>query len=311
MVCGCAQNRALPTAPVSVPATVLIKASPKDGFYFPYLLRLPPQTNAPLCSFLLVEPNNSGHVSNNLEEHIAAARSLSETGVGADVSRRLSAPLLMPAFPRSKDLYTHSLNRRTLVTKKKELRRLDLQLLAMIADACRRLEKRGIQTDEKVLMTGFSASGAFVNRFTALHPEKVQASAVGAVNGILILPLRSLGATPLPFPLGVADLAMFGKTPFQFEEWKRVPQFNYMGAADTNDAVQFDDAYTEGERKIIYELLGERMQPDRWERCQALYREAGASASFKTYQGIGHGTNGRIHSDIAEFFQNAMAAGQQ
>jgi hypothetical protein len=109
----------------------------------------------------------------------------------------------------------------------------------------------------------------------------------------------------LPFPLGTADFASILNRPFQLGIWRRVPQFIYMGACDTNDAVPNDDAYTEAQRKIIYEYLGERMQPDRWEKCQSLYREAGATVTFRTYPCVGHETNERIDADIADFFRRA------
>ena len=286
---------------------LLVSASPGKGFHFPYLLSRPTNSTVPFSGFLLVEPNNSGHVSPDFEEHIGAAKALAQTGVGADVARRLNVPLLMPVFPRSEELYTHSLNRPTLEVADARLRRLDLQLRAMIEDARRRLEKSDLKTQPRVLMTGFSASGSFANRFAALHPDALQAVAVGGINGILILPLPSLDGAKLNYPLGVDHLETFLSHAFDAQQWRRVPQFIYMGALDTNDAVQFDDAYSSAERAIIYKHLGERMQPDRWERCQKIYQTEGATVVFRTYPGIGHGTNGKIHAEIAEFFRKAMA----
>jgi hypothetical protein len=215
----------------------------------------------------------------------------------------MGAPLLMPVFPRSPALYTHSLDRETLLTTDLSLHRVDLQLLAMIRDARQRLDQRGIGVHEKVFLTGFSASGVFVTRFNALHPDAVQAVAAGGINGFVILPLDRLGGTVLQFPLGVADLPLFTNKAFDADGWRRVPQFLFMGALDANDAVQNDDAYPEAQRAAIHELLGQKMLPDRWERCQQLYRDAGAAVTFRTYAGIGHGTNGRIHAEIASFFR--------
>jgi dienelactone hydrolase len=294
--------------PSSSPTIIMVDASPNQGFMFPYLLRLPGNRAAGVPKFLIVEPNNTGHVSKRFEDHLVAAKDLAQKAVGADLSKRLNAVLLVPVFPRSEDLYTHSLNRRTLQIKDERLRRIDLQLLRMAEDARRRLAAMGIAVHEKLLLTGFSASGAFVNRFTALHPDKVQAVAAGAVNGMLILPTTAIGSERLPFPIGISDMQAVTGQSFKLEAWRRIPQFIYMGADDTNDAVKFDDAYTTEERALIYRLLGERMQPERWERCQSLYRQANANVVFKTYPGIGHGTNGKIHADIAEFFHGAIAS---
>lgn len=150
-----------------------------------------------------------------------------------------------------------------------------------------------------------------MTRFAALHPDAVEPLAAGGVNGVVILPLHQIGSTPLRFPLGIADLASVAGQPFQFERWRSVPQFLFMGAEDTNDAVQFDDAYPAAERAIIYGHLGERMLPDRWNKCQELYRHAGAKATFTTYPQLSHGTSGRIHAEIANFLrQSSIAAGR-
>jgi hypothetical protein len=305
LVCGCAQQSVQPSRVNPETRTILIPATPSAGFQYPYLLRVHPKIDEAAPTYLLVEPNNSGHLTESLKHDIAESTTQAETGVGSDVSRRLGVPILVPVFPRSGEIYTHILNRRALLATAPELHRVDLQLLAMISDARHRLAKQGIQIQEKILLTGFSSSGAFVNRFTALHPEVVKAVAAGGVNGMLILSMDRIGTVCLPFPLGTADFASILNRPFQVDAWRRVPQFIYMGACDANDAVPSVDAYTEAQRKIIYEYLGERMQPDRWEKCQSLYREAGATVTFRTYPCIGHETNERIHADIADFFRRA------
>lgn len=285
---------------------MLVPAAPDRGFHFPYLLRVPAPGGA-RSPFLLVEPNNSGHVATELSEHIAAALPLSRRGLGGDVARRLGAPFLMPVFPRSPDLYTHSLDRKTLLATEPALRRLDLQLLAMIRDARERLGAGGWSVRERVLLTGFSASAMFVTRFAALHPEAVEALAAGGVNGFVILPLARIGDTELPYPLGIADLAEVAQTPFDAAAWRRIPQFLFMGGRDSNDAVANDDAYPEAERAFVHRLLGARMMPDRWEALGRLYREPAPSVRFVTYPDMGHGTNGRMHAEIAAFLRDPAA----
>jgi hypothetical protein len=213
----------------------------------------------------------------------------------------------MPVFPRGPDLYTHSLGRQTLLTTEAKLRRLDLQLLAMIADARKRLDSRGIPTEDKILLSGFSASAMFATRFAAVHPNSVRAVVAGGVNGFVILPIAERNGTPLPFPIGVSDFPEVVGHAFDVESWRRVPQFLFMGAKDDNDAVQFDDAYPPPERGLVYQLVGETMLPDRWETVQRIYAEADAPAVFKTYAHIGHGTDGRIEKELVEFFRKACA----
>lgn len=281
------------------PEVQLVPPNPALGFNFPYLLRLQ-ATSSDAAIPLLVEPNNSGHASPKFDEHLRAAEDLIHSGLGGRVSTAMGLPLLMPVFPREPALYTHSLGRTTLQTTDPLLRRLDLQLLAMIADARVRLKARGLDTHRKVLLTGFSASAMFVTRFAALHPDSVLALAAGGLNAFVILPVTELQREPMSFHLGVADIGKYTGRAFQALAWRNLPQYLFMGADDTNDAVLFDDSYSHAERDIIFRLVGREM-PRRWESCRKLYAQAEAKAVFVTYAGLGHGTNGRVHADVAAF----------
>ena len=105
----------------------------------------------------------------------------------------LDVVILVPVFPRPEEnwrIYTHALDRDVLETDIPELRRLDLQLEAMIDDATNRLSRQSWRVNPKVLMWGFSASGMFVNRFTLLHPDRVLAVVVGSPGGWPIAPVK-------------------------------------------------------------------------------------------------------------------------
>ena len=305
-----------PVPPPATTSTKLVEAAPEKGFHYPYLLvaRVPPPSGRGASGgFLLVEPNNTGRVSDDFIVHLSAARELTEKAIGGYVARELGLPQVVPVFPRPEkqwELYTHQLDRDTMLVADGLLRRLDLQLLAMIDDARARLAEQGWRLPEKVLLTGFSASGSFVNRFTALHPERVQAAAGGGLNGNLILPLATLGGRELPYPLGIADLATVGGRAFDAAAWKAVPQFFYMGALDDNDAVQFDDGYTAAEKAIVDAVIGARMQPDRWEHCQRIYRDAGAAVEFRTYDGVGHFTTQKVNEEVRDFFRRQLVPPQ-
>ncbi|HEX6096321.1 MAG TPA: hypothetical protein VF432_08360 [Thermoanaerobaculia bacterium] len=287
----------------------VVEANPAKGFHYSYILKMPTAARLDGTTYLLVEPNNTGRVSDDLNVHAEAAKKLAGSAVGAYVARKLDLPLLVPIFPRPEtgwERYTHALDRDTMLIAEGPMRRLDLQLLAMIDDARRRLRGYGVTTHEKVLLTGFSASGTFSNRFTLLHPEKVQAVAAGGLNAMLIVPSATLDSVALPYPLGISDLQETARTRFDAAKWKAVPQFLYMGAKDDNDAVLFDDGYSESERAVVFQVLGEKMQPDRWTHMQELYRNAGASATFRTYEHMGHGTDQKINDEVVEFFRKAM-----
>jgi hypothetical protein len=46
--------------------------------------------------------------------------------------------------------------------------------------------------------------------------------------------------------------------------------------------------------------------PARWQAVQAVYANQKMPMQFKTYPGIGHGTNGKINNEVAEFFRGVI-----
>jgi hypothetical protein len=176
----------------------------------------------------------------------------------------------------------------------------------MITDARERLAAIGYPVNQKILLNGFSASGLFANRFTFLHPEAVAAAAYGGLNGFIMLPVAELDSQALEFPLGLADFEKITGHPFDRVTYSTIPQFAYMGEKDENDAVVHHDAYSDEERELIFKLLGRTMMPDRWKAVEAVYQKEALPVRFKTYEGMGHGTDGKINGEVAEFFRSVM-----
>lgn len=141
--------------------------------------------------------------------------------------------------------------------------------------------------------------------FTFLHPRDVVASAYGGLNCFIMLPVAELKTHALNFPLGLADIEKLAGRPFDRAGYQTIPQFAYMGENDTNDAVVHEDAYSIEERSLVFTLLAEKM-PERWKAVQAVYENEKLPVQFKTYPGIGHGTDGKINSEVAEFFRGAI-----
>jgi hypothetical protein len=79
-----------------------------------------------------------------------------------------------------------------------------------------------------------------------------------------------------------------------------------MGELDDNDAILYSDAFDEPERQIIYELLGEEMQPQRWEASQLIYDSLEIDATIKTYEGIGHEHPENVKNEVVEFFREVL-----
>lgn len=288
---------------------IMIEKNPTKGFNNNYILFIPKGTPLNKKTFLLVEPNNTGKLSDSMEVHTEHAIYLATvSSVGNNISTELKIPLLVPVFPRPASkpyTYTHALDRDVMLEKSPDLLRLDLQLISMMEDAKIVLKNLQIETEEKVLMNGFSASATFTNRFSFMHPEKVYALAMGGFNGELMLPMNEINGAKLNYPLGINDFKKLFKLNFNLEEYKLIPQYIYMGKLDDNDAVQYDDAYSLKERKIINEQIADQVQP-RYIACQKIYKEYNINASFATFEDVGHWTTADVNLSVILFFYDRI-----
>lgn len=299
LVSGCGTDRHM---------LLSVSASPEDGFNYPYFLSIPPDCDTSETVYLMVEPNNTGFVSDDLSEHIEKARNTATNPyyLGRYFSEVLHLPLLVPAFPRPEtgwNIYTHSLDRDVMLQKDTDLERIDLQLLAMVRHASDTLRQMGITIRPRVFLTGFSASGTYVNRFTLLHPERVAAAAAGGVNGLLMLPDSARKGIRLAYPLGIADYDSLTGRQFDSQAFRKTPQFYFMGALDDNDAIPYADGYSDSERRDVYGAIAEKMMPDRWDSCIAAYREYGVNATFQTFEEIGHAHPDEVKDTLVQFFK--------
>jgi hypothetical protein len=289
-------------------------AQPELGFNYPYFIRLPKGMDLSQKKFLLVETNNTG-VNDTLAYHERGAYlEAIKNSLGSSLCTNLKIPFLVPVFPRpqkNENLYTHAFDRDAALLNSGEMKRLDLQLIAMIKNAAIQLDKMKITVHDKILMNGFSASGTFANRFTLIHPELIAGVASGGINAMPILPVRKIGTEKLIYPLGIYDHKIIFKDTVHFTAYKKLPQYIYMGAKDTNDAVLFDDAYGDKERKIIHQSIGKVMQPDRWVKCQEIYKREMPNVSFKTYPNIGHETDQEVFMDVYTFFKKIIQSANQ
>ncbi len=276
-----------------------IPANPAKGFNYDYYLYVPSGANKSSIKRLMVEPNNTGRPSDSLEFHDEYAKRIAigqwNGGVGNYVAQNLKTPLLVPTFPRPaklNEVYTHALNRGAIQTKDENLKRLDLQLIAMIGDAQKTLSNNGLKVESKVFMTGFSASGHFSQRFTLLHPEKVKAI---YSQGTSTLPTTKIGNTTANYPIGIADIKELTGKDFNATEYAKVAQFIYMGDQDDHDIL---DEYSQS-------LPGSENFPYLWEDVTKAFLKLGygKSMQFHTYKGIGHSIPTTAYVDSIAFFK--------
>ena len=292
-----------------------VEARASEGFNFPYYLFIPGGIDKRNPVYLLVEPNNSGMVSDDPELHRAKALTLVKRSHANKMAKRLGVPLLVPTFPRPQPhthswAYTHALDIDTLEVLTGKLKRIDLQLTAMIKHAQELLRTNGFKINDKVFIHGFSASAKFCNRYAYLHPEMVKAAAAGGVNGLPTLPVRKWNGYELPFPIGLAGIERFASKPFDEKGFMQVAHYIYMGSSDTNDTLHPREAsgpfeaWRDEEAAIIRKALAaEKMMPDRWELSRKIYRQQKLNAQLVTYNGVGHSIKGEMLDDVIDFFK--------
>lgn len=294
--------------------TTLVEADPDAGFNYPYYVYAPsivePEADRPI----LVEPANSGTTDDDIEVHKEAGKEL--VSFQNELADRIDVPFVVPVFLRPEtepvdgSHYTHALDDTTLALSDTSLKRIDEQVLRMVEDAQERLAEEGypVRTGENdLLLNGFSASGNFVDRFTFLHPERVNSVTAGGLNGMPLLPMEEVDGETLPYHVGIADVAELTGESVDLEAVDDVDQFRYMGADDENDTIPYDDAWTDDDlRQTALSVYGDDMIDERFVRSQELYREAGIDAAFRVYEGVGHEIPSHVRDDIVEFHQRSI-----
>jgi pimeloyl-ACP methyl ester carboxylesterase len=263
-----------------------IPADSSKGFEWPYYLYIPAFVKVP--TVLLVEPNNTGTTNDDPAVHDAAASSL----INSHKYRAddLGSPFLMPTFPRpytNWKVYTQALDRDALTTSLPGLSRIDLQLVAMIDDARARLAAMGINAGLKAWMVGYSASGSFVNRFTILHPDRVQAMSAGSGGEYAIAPVSVWKGRTLRYPVGVADLQQLVGQPFDKVAFSKVPVQIYIGDQQADDAINYTDGYDPDDAALIKEVFGGPTFR-RYPASEAAYNSIGSPSQFVIFPGVGH-----------------------
>jgi len=292
-----------------------IEENPGRGFHWPYYLSIPNTLGNP--TVLLVEPNNTGMWSDNQFAHDTAAENLARWRSGFAVA--LDVPLLVPTFPRPYTpevpggIYTHALDHYSLLTQMqidgRSVERVDLQLMAMITDAQERLATFGFDVGKKVFMMGFSASGAFVSRFTLLHPTMVKAVAPGSPGAWPTAPVGQWNNVTLKYPVGISDMEELSGAPFDLPAYRRVPHYIYVGDIDTNDALDlrnYDDQLEQQEISTICAWLNCDPNPtiaDRWPLAEQMYDSVNTSSEFVVYPDVAHTITTEMFEDIKAFFE--------
>jgi len=278
-----------------------VTASKESGFNYGYYYYIP--KSAKRKTYLFVEPPTPS-ASDDMKVHDEAAQDIIQWR--KSIADEMGVVLLVPVFPRplSGNLgSTLSLNRATLLNNTGSLARIDLQLICMIENVKKISQNEGINLESKIFLNGFSAAGKFVNRFTAIHPELVQAVASGGSDPIL--PISTLEGERLIYPVGIYDLKDITGNSFNLQNFITIPKFIYIGSADENDPLPYSDMFGVEERRVITKVLGSGVH-ERWGRVRQVYEELDPLARFVVYSGVGHTITNTMLRDIVFFFKNNM-----
>ncbi|WP_433634003.1 hypothetical protein [Halomicrococcus sp. NG-SE-24] len=307
----------------------LVEADPERGFNYPYYLAVPEGVDEERTAEdassrdddkrpILVEPHNVGELIEEFDRHLELARQRIEEQSGRYIADELGLPILIPVFPRPFEEpvdWTHMIHMlcaQTMQIDEGPLERVDRQLLAMVDDAQERLAEQGISVPEEVILNGFSSQAVFVNRFAALHPDRVCSVSAGGINGLAILlretaDVRGVGERPMNYPVGVANIEELIGKPFDREAFRELDQFIYMGSEDDKDALLYPDAWTDPElRGIAVHTYGEDIHEERFPHCREVYEEADVNAVFRMYKGVGHTPEPALN-DVVEFHERSLA----
>ena len=273
-------------------AVDMAPAEPKRGWHVPFFVYVSSEARDKAARgekvWLLVQPNNTGYPSDDPDDHLGDARTMSFSR--HRIAGELGAVLLVPAFNRPMtnwQVYTHALDRDTLTTDDQELARPDLQLIAMMERLRRQLKQEGITLHQKILLQGYSASGMFANRFTVLHPDLVYAVTAGSPGGWPVAPVANSGGESLHWPAGIADVEALTGKPFDLAAYRDVHQLIYMGSLDENDSLDFTDGWDLEAAAQVDRLFGETPLA-RWPAIQALYKSVTDNADFLLVEGVAH-----------------------
>lgn len=286
-----------------------VPPNPVKGFNYPYYLYLPTDIEKnTLKKYMVVEPNNTGTVNDALVVHDVAAHwdAYANGDPAHKVADSLKTPMLKPVFPRpSTDFwlgYTHALDRGAMLLQG-DMKRLDLQLIQMINDSKTILGEKNIKIEDKVFLTGFSASGQFVQRFSILHPEKVKAIFAG---GFTMYPVEKLNGVTLRYPFGISDIKEISGNAFNKVEYDKIAQFYYTGDLDDHDLpYEVDYGFEKPEIDNVNKLFGYDYGVPKWNRRWEFVKQIGydTNIQFNIYKGIGHDYPLNMLKDIVEFFK--------
>lgn len=322
---------------------IIVEPNSQD-FHWPYVYSVDKTLNNGKKVYILVRSNNTGFPSNDFDE--IKERTLEKYNRFNRRFEDLNVIYMTPIFPRIKNLHGneydfHSLERNTFDLQQKKYARVDNQLIYMIEDLKKRLEKEhNILVEKKILLYGFSASGDFADRFSLLHPEIVEAAVIGGSN--VIIPAKTLKNENLPYPIGIYDLSSKTGVDFDSTAFSQIDRFIFRGTLDQGGTwteetggqkkeypwieyatKKYSDKFSNDSRSpvynrhalsftdlllIKYRISNKSFDPiDEFNEVKRAFAELGYSKNqFIEYAGVGHRVTDEIYADIFDYINHVI-----
>ncbi|MFW6016384.1 MAG: hypothetical protein ACOCRK_08085, partial [bacterium] len=309
-----------------------VESDSSKGFHWNYYLYIPesfdPDNDSDYADHMLLV-NNYPDISNEPEVFNSSAKKAAQNN---KVAEELGIPIIVPAIPRPDDIegttepsqnhFTTRLDRNTLSLHfndnvDKKYYRLDQQIEYMIDDVLDRLADKDIYLSDQVFTWGYSALGHFTNRFSTLHPERVQASVSGGI-AVITLPEFERNDVDLYFPVGVYDLKDLTGKEFNIEAYRDIPQYIFRGKEDYDSEPLAASNTIDDRERDIYEIAVEtkaitselegteearQILIDRINKVEKIYNENNIPAQFRLYEEVGHEMTSEIYDDVIKFLK--------
>ena len=310
-----------------VPVDAMEVHKPDDEIDYYWLTYLPGSLSKSSMNYIVVE-GSAGVQTNDYQESVDEAKRQFNNPLPTSM-RTNGFIYLRPVFPHPKADETASINDYSrypqglyygsFVTENEFKKRPDLKLNKMLDRYIADLRADGYNISDKVFMFGFSISGAFAIHYAAVHPERVQAIAPGSPR-FMAIPAATYNGTEVNWPVGIADLFDISGKQFNFDQFKQIPMFLFIGEEDETTPVPgynsgppfwtpSGETFLSTQANFIHDEFGisesalGKDQVDIMEASAEYYSSLGIPIELEIYSGLGHTQfDSRITEDVTDFF---------
>lgn len=284
--------------------------NPKNNlFKFPYLLYIPNKFES---NTLILHGNNLAQEENNIMNiYSAIFETTSEAGYDLlSLSQAIIVPItsnyIHPANNNMHEFFPMQASRNVVFCEDSTNTYYKLfdQMNNMIND-CKKyiLEKAHVFIEEKIICHGFSSSAKFVLRYATCFPSKVSLLIAGGFGNQAFIPLNQFKVKDetidLIYPIGVKDMNYITGTDFDYDNFKNMRQFYFIGANENsgNDTA-FNFRHTDEDIRLIYQKVFGNDYQSRFDQLVRIYQNLNFSnIEFVRYPDYGHsGTPGIKHT---------------